>query len=54
MKIRSPQFSRITQIVEGRGRLWVARGYQTNAPQERLHRLCDLRNLQRKSVQENL
>ena len=54
MKIRSPQISRITLIVEGRGRLWVARGFQTNAPQEYLHRLCNLRNLRRESVQENL
>jgi hypothetical protein len=54
MTTRFQQISQITQTVEVRVRLRGFKGYQTEASQESLQRLCNLRNLQRNSLQENL
>ena len=55
MKNKCPQISQITQIVEADACLWGCKGYQ-NRPtsQPYTYRLCNLRNLWRKILQENL
>lgn len=54
MKIRDPQISQITQTVATAGGASVGyKEYQMDASQPFPYVLCNLRNLGRKSVQEN-
>ena len=54
MTTRSLQISQITQTVEPKVRLRGFKGYQTDASQDCLQRLCNLRNLLRESLQDKL
>jgi hypothetical protein len=54
MKTNYLQISQITQTVTAGGASVGCKEYQTDASQACLHGLCNLRNLRRKSVLENL
>jgi hypothetical protein len=49
-----PQISQITQTVDAEVRLWGYKGFQNRRVRPCSPDLCNLRNLRRKSVEENL
>jgi hypothetical protein len=54
MKTSHPQLSQITQIATAVRRLWVARGFRTDALLNRIHNVCVICKIFGESVQEKI
>jgi len=54
MKTSHPQVSQITQMATAVRRLWVARGFMTDALLNRIHNVCVICEMYGESVQEKI